>query len=75
MAGGLKSFPADAEELEHCRPVYETLPGWKTDLSKARKWADLPAAAQRYIERTAELIGLPVTIVSVGPDREQTIFV
>ena len=71
----VKSFPADAEELEHCGPVYETLPGWKTDLSKARKWADLPTAAQRYIERIAELIGLPVTIVSVGPDRAQTIFV
>jgi adenylosuccinate synthase len=69
----VKSFPADAEELEHCQPTYEVLPGWKMDLSKARKWADLPAAAQRYIERIAGLIGLPVTIVSVGPDREQTI--
>ncbi|HLW67178.1 MAG TPA: adenylosuccinate synthase [Gemmataceae bacterium] len=66
-------FPADAEELEQCRPIYEALPGWKTDLSKARRWADLHIAAQRYVERIAELIGLPVTIVSVGPDREQTI--
>jgi adenylosuccinate synthase len=68
-------FSADADELERCRPVYETLPGWSSDISKARKWADLPPAAQRYIERIAELIGLPVTIVSVGPDREQTILV
>src|SRR5262249_39746393 len=66
-------FPSDADELERCRPEYETLPGWSADISKARKWADLPKAAQQYIRLIAELMGLPVTIVSVGPDREQTI--
>ena len=44
------------------------------DVSGARRLADLPAAARRYVDRLAELLGLPVTIVSVGPDRAQTIF-
>src|SRR2546421_342612 len=66
----IDDFPSDAFILERCRPVYETLPGWRGDLSQARKLADLPAAARRYVERLGELLGLPVTIVSVGPDRE-----
>jgi adenylosuccinate synthase len=70
----LEAFPSDAFLLERCRPVYETLPGWGTDLSAARRLADLPAAARRYVDRLGELLGLPVAIVSVGPDREQTIF-
>jgi adenylosuccinate synthase len=67
-------FPSDAFLLERCRPVYETLPGWKQDVSAARRPSDLPANARRYVDRLAELLGLPVSIVSVGPDREQTIF-
>jgi adenylosuccinate synthase len=75
MAGRrLDHFPTDAFVLERCQPVYETLPGWRQDVSAARRLADLPAAARRYIDRLAELLGLPVTIISVGPDREQTIF-
>src|SRR5262249_12629931 len=66
-------FPCDAFLLERCRPVYETLPGWQTDLSNVRKPADLPANARRYVDRLQELLGLPVRIISVGPDREQTI--
>jgi len=66
-------FSTDAFLLERCRPVYETLPGWQTDISKARRVADLPAAARRYVDRISQLIGLPVGIISVGPDREQTI--
>ena len=65
---------ADAERLARCRPVYEKLPGWKEDVSQARKLSDLPAMARRYLDRLGELIGLPVRIVSVGPDRAQTIF-
>jgi adenylosuccinate synthase len=70
----LDYFPTDAFLLERCQPVYETLPGWRTDVSAARRIADLPAAARRYVERLSQLLELPVTIVSVGPDREQTIF-
>jgi adenylosuccinate synthase len=71
---GAEGFPGDADLLEGCRPVYETLPGWGCDVSGARKLADLPANARRYVDRLAELLGLPVSIVSVGPDRAQTIF-
>ncbi|MCS7045405.1 MAG: adenylosuccinate synthase [Gemmataceae bacterium] len=67
-------FPGDAFVLDRCRPIYETLPGWKQPLEAARKPGDLPAAARRYLDRITELVGLPVSIVSVGPDREQTVF-
>jgi adenylosuccinate synthase len=70
----ITDFPADSFLLERCKPVYEALPGWKVDIAKVRKPADLPAQARRYIDRVAALVELPVSIVSVGPDREQTIF-
>jgi adenylosuccinate synthase len=69
----ITDFPGDAFLLERCKPVYETLPGWRKEIGHARKPHELPPAARRYVDRLAELIGLPVTIVSVGPDREQTI--
>jgi adenylosuccinate synthase len=59
--------------LERCRPVYESLPAWNVPIGQARKPSDLPAAARRYVDRIGELLGLPVSTVSVGPDREQTI--
>ena len=68
-------FPSDAYLLERVTPVYETVAGWSEDITKARKLADLPAAARSYIDRIAELVGLKVSVVSVGPDREQTIMV
>jgi adenylosuccinate synthase len=67
------TFPSEAFLLDRCKPVYETLPGWKEDLTAARAAKNLPAAARRYVDRIAELVGLPVSVVSVGPDREQTI--
>ncbi|HZU34452.1 MAG TPA: adenylosuccinate synthase, partial [Gemmataceae bacterium] len=67
-------FPTDSFLLQRCQPIYETLPGWSTDLSSVRRLSDLPLAARRYIDRVSELLGLPVSIISVGPDREQTIF-
>ncbi|HYT94337.1 MAG TPA: adenylosuccinate synthase [Gemmataceae bacterium] len=69
----IEDFPTDAFLLERCRPVYETMPGWRQPI-EARKVGDLPAAARRYVDRLSALLGLPVGIVSVGPDREQTIF-
>ncbi len=68
-------FPADSFRLEACRPVYETLPGWRKDISDVRRLSDLPAAARRYVDRLSELLALPVSYISVGPDREQTIVV
>jgi adenylosuccinate synthase len=70
----IEHFPSDSFLLERCRPVYETLPGWSVPLGQARRLTDLPAAARRYLDRLRELIGLPLAIISIGPDREQTIF-
>jgi adenylosuccinate synthase len=67
------TFPSEAFLLDRCKPVYEALPGWQEDLTAVREVKDLPAAARRYVDRIAELVGLPVSVVSVGPDRAQTI--
>ena len=67
-------FPSHADDLRRAVPVYETLPGWREDLTGVRSHDDLPQAARRYIARIGELLGRPVSIVSVGPDRGQTIF-
>ncbi|QDS89944.1 Adenylosuccinate synthetase [Rosistilla ulvae] len=69
-----KHFPCHAEEVRSCKPVYETIPGWKIPVDDARRLEDLPEGAHRYIRRVEELIGFPVGIISVGPDRAQTIF-
>ena len=66
-------FPALTGKLERITPVFESHPGWKTDLTACRGWDDLPEAAQRYVERVEELLDVPVAVVSVGPGREQTI--
>ena len=66
--------PQEGGALEHVTPVYESMPGWKEDLSACRTWDELPAAARAYIERLEQLSGVPVSMVSVGPDRNQTIF-
>lgn len=68
-------FPSDSYLLERCEPVYETLPGWSEDITQCRTLADLPAAARRYADRIGELVGKPVAVVSVGPDRAQSILV
>jgi adenylosuccinate synthase len=68
-------FPSDSFQLERCRPVYEAIAGWKEDITTARKLSDLPTGARRYIDRIAEIVGLKVSVVSVGPDRAQTILV
>ncbi len=68
-------FPGQIEELRHAVPVYETLPGWKEEITEVRRFVDLPENARRYLARISELLGKPIEIVSVGPDRMQTIFV
>jgi len=55
--------------------VYEMLPGWQTEITHVRRFEDLPELARAYLKRLSELVGRPVEVVSVGPDREQTIFV
>jgi adenylosuccinate synthase len=65
--------PVGAEELSTCEPVYEELPGWGESTSGARSLAELPANAQAYLDRLAELTGVPIAMISTGPDREETI--
>ncbi len=67
-------FPCRAEDLRECKPVYETLPGWNVDVSNVRNLSEFPSNARKYIDRISELISVPVGVLSVGPDREQTIF-
>ncbi len=67
-------FPSHVDDLRRVVPVYETLPGWQKEISGVARLDDLPANARRYLERISELLRRPVEIVSVGPDRRQTIF-
>ncbi len=68
----LEEFPANLRVLSHCRPIYEELPGWKEDITGVRSLDELPDNARHYLERIAQLSGIPLTIFSVGPGREQT---
>ena len=67
-------YPTNVFMHKYLEPVYETFKGWNTDISGIRDYAQLPQNCKKYLERLEELIGVPISIVSVGPDREQTIF-
>ena len=69
----VNNFPASLEDLAKCEPVYEELDGWHEDITKVEKFEDLPENAKKYIARIEELIGVNVDLVSVGPNRTQTI--
>jgi adenylosuccinate synthase len=70
----LDYIPNDIEVLARCEPVYVDFPGWKQSTTKARRWKDLPQRARTYLQAIAEFTGAELAIVSVGPAREQTIF-
>ena len=67
--------PNDAEVLAQCEPVYAEFEGWRTPTDKCKSWKQLPAKAQKYLKAIAELTGAKLYIASVGPGRDQTIFV
>ena len=69
----IQDFPANLNHLGACKPVYETLPGWKEDIRNVRSYGDLPERARQYLERIESLTQVPIHIVSVGPGREETI--
>ena len=71
----LTEFPTDLRVLAECKPIYETVPGWKADISGIRSEEDLPEAARSYLKRIETLTETPIDIISVGPGREQTIVV
>ena len=69
----IENFPAALEELADCVPVYETLKGFDDDVSSCRSFDELPEACKKYIERLEELCDCHISMVGVGPDREQII--
>lgn len=73
-AGVTTNFPATPAELEACKPVFEDLPGWEASTAEVRDFNDLPQNARSYIHRIEELVGVSMSIVSVGPHRDATIF-
>jgi adenylosuccinate synthase len=74
-AGRLDLIPTGADAVARCRPVYETLPGWQESTVGARTFDALPAHARDYLMRIEALTGVPIAMVSTGPDRDETILV
>lgn len=66
-------LPVGADDVARCKPVYETLPGWTKSTFGVSSWEDLPVNAQAYLKRLEALCGVPVDIVSTGPERDETI--
>ena len=69
----IDAVPPELSALEACRPVYEEFPGWDEDIRKVRRFQDLPANTRRYLQAVEELSGTPLSIVSIGPGRDETI--
>lgn len=69
----LKSYPTEVNQLLLVKPVYETLPSWKTDISKIKYYDDLPTEAKDYLTFIAQQSGFEISMISVGPQRQQTI--
>lgn len=69
----LKAYPSDSDVLHEIEPVYETISGWKEDLSTLRKWDELPSHAKKYIDTVQAMLGVSIEMISVGPSREQII--
>ncbi len=68
-----RELPMTLGEIERAEPVYETLPGWGQDITRCRRFEDLPETARDYVEKVESLVGVPVEIISVGPGRDETI--
>jgi adenylosuccinate synthase len=69
----LEELPANLELFSRCRPVYEEMPGWKSDITRCKSFSELPERARNYVKRLEELSGCPIVLVSVGPRRDETI--
>ncbi|MCH8003811.1 MAG: adenylosuccinate synthase [Nanoarchaeota archaeon] len=69
----IKNFSNNSEILENCEPVYEELNGWNENLDGIKNFEDLPENAKKYIKRIEELMEIPISIVSIGPERNQTL--
>lgn len=65
--------PSTIKEYEACKPILITMPGWEEDISKVTSFEELPHNSQQYLMKLEEIVGVPISLFSVGPDREQTI--
>lgn len=68
----IEEYPASLKVLSQCQPIYEELPGWTEDITGVKSLEELPENARHYLERISQLTKIPLSIFSVGPDREQT---
>ena len=68
-----ESFPPHQTIFHKAQPIYEEMPGWRTDISHAREWDELPRDAQNYVRRLEDLVGVPVTDISVGAEAKETV--
>ena len=68
-------FPTSSRRFARCRPIYKTMPGWQVPTTECRTWEDLPKRAQEYLKYLAELMSVPIAIISLGASRDQTIIV
>jgi len=71
----VEEVPSSQSDFHHAKPIYEYLPGWSEDISKARKITDLPVNAQKYVKFLEEISGAPMSAIGVGPGRDETIVV
>jgi adenylosuccinate synthase len=71
----VEELPASQSDFHHAKPIYEYLPGWKEDISKAKSFADLPTNAQTYVKFLEKISGAPMSAIGVGPGRDETIVV
>ncbi|MBM7624333.1 adenylosuccinate synthase [Sporohalobacter salinus] len=71
----LKEFPTDQRVLAECEPIYEEFAGWDEDTSKVREYDNLPENAKAYLDRLSELVGVKISILSIGPKRAETIII
>ncbi|MEV7185800.1 adenylosuccinate synthase [Kitasatospora sp. NPDC101235] len=69
----VEELPYNQSDFHHAKPVYETLPGWNEDISKAKSFAELPKNAQAYVKALEEMSGAPISAIGVGPGRDETI--
>ena len=69
-----RNYPSSTFEFARCEPIYETVKGWKEDLSNVKRWSGLPVNARKYLKRLEVLMETPIKIISVGSKRKQTVF-
>jgi adenylosuccinate synthase len=71
----ITEYPVSPGDLARCKPILDTLTGWKEDLTQAKSLKDLPRHAQEYIQYISAQVAIPIDVVSIGPGRDQTLWI